>query len=115
MAGSIQRRAKGSWQIGYNGPPDTTGQRSQISETICGSKVGDRLLRERLSATDRARLGLTGKNVVPHLSRLSLEKAIENSIRAGPLIMAPSFTTLIAGPGSERYRQRLTSEVTDPN
>lgn len=53
VRGSIQKRAKGSWQIRYDGPPDPEGKRKQVSETIHGTKVNaDRVMRERLVAVD---------------------------------------------------------------
>lgn len=53
MNGSIRQRSKGSWQIRYDGPPDTKRQRKYISETIQGTKRGaERVLRERLAAIE---------------------------------------------------------------
>ena len=38
MNGSIRARSKGSWQIRYEGPSDTTGMRKYLSETVKGTK-----------------------------------------------------------------------------
>ena len=38
MRGSIRQRSKGSWQIRYEGPPDATGTRKYLSETVRGTR-----------------------------------------------------------------------------
>ena len=53
MNGSIRQRSKGSWQIRYDAPPDGTGKRRFISETVKGTKKeAERVLRERLAAIE---------------------------------------------------------------
>ena len=50
MRGSIRQRSKGSWQLRYEGPPDSVGWRKQVSETVRGTrKEAERVLRERLT------------------------------------------------------------------
>ena len=51
--GSVRQRYSGTWQLRYDGPPDESGLRKQINETIEGSrKEAERVLRERLSAIE---------------------------------------------------------------
>ena len=51
--GSIKQRSPGTYQIRYEAPPDGSGDRRQISETIRGTKrEADALLRQRLAAVD---------------------------------------------------------------
>jgi integrase len=53
MKGSIRQRSKGSWQLRHEGPPDGTGKRKYLSETIKGNKKeAERVLRERLAAIE---------------------------------------------------------------
>jgi integrase len=53
MNGSIRQRSKGTWQLRYDAPPDGTGKRRFISETVKGNKKdADRVLRERLAAIE---------------------------------------------------------------
>ena len=53
MNGSIRQRSKGSWQIRYEGPADTTVKRKYLSETVRGNKKdAERVLRERLAAIE---------------------------------------------------------------
>lgn len=53
MNGSIRQRSKGTWQMRYEAPPDGTGRRRFLSETIKGSKKdAERALRERLAANE---------------------------------------------------------------
>lgn len=52
MQGSIQKRGI-NWRIRYDGPPDATGKRRQVSETVKGAKKdADRVLRDRLAAIE---------------------------------------------------------------
>ena len=54
MRGSIKQRSKGSWRLRYEGPPDASGKRKQVSETVRGTKTeADGVLRERLVAVER--------------------------------------------------------------
>ena len=49
MRGSIKQRSKGSWRLRYEGPPDASGKRKQVSETVRGTKTeADSVLRDRL-------------------------------------------------------------------
>ncbi|MCK9355769.1 MAG: site-specific integrase [Dehalococcoidia bacterium] len=53
MRGSVSQRYKGSWQLRYDGPPDASGNRRQVNETVRGTrKDAERLLRERIHAID---------------------------------------------------------------
>ena len=53
MRGSLQQRSKGTWRIRYDGPPEGSGRRKQVSETVRGTKTHDqRVLRERLFAIE---------------------------------------------------------------
>ena len=53
MNGSIRQRSKGTWQLRYDAPPDGTGQRKFVSETVKGNKKdAERVLRERLAAIE---------------------------------------------------------------
>jgi integrase len=53
MKGSIRQRSKGSWQVRYEGPPDGTGRRKYLSETVKGNKKdAERVLRERLATIE---------------------------------------------------------------
>lgn len=53
MNGSIRQRSRGTWQLRYDAPPDATGKRRFISETVKGSKKeAERVLRERLAAIE---------------------------------------------------------------
>ena len=53
MNGSIYQRSKGTWQLRYDGPPDGTGKRRQVNETVRGTrKEAERVLRERLTALE---------------------------------------------------------------
>lgn len=53
MNGSIRQRSKGTWRLRYDGPPDPTGKRRQISETVHGNKKeAERVLRDRLAALE---------------------------------------------------------------
>ena len=52
-SGSIRERAKGVWQIRYDGAPDIDGKTKKIAETVRGSKrEAERVLRERVGAVD---------------------------------------------------------------
>ncbi len=54
MKGSIKQRSKGTWRLRYDGPPDASGRRTQVSETVRGTKKdADTVLRERLVNIDR--------------------------------------------------------------
>ncbi len=53
MNGSIRQRSKGSWQLRFDAPPDGTGKRRFISETVKGTKKeAERALRDRLAAIE---------------------------------------------------------------
>jgi integrase len=53
MKGSVRQRSKGSWEIRYDGPPDASGTRKFMSETVRGTKAAaERVLRDRLSAIE---------------------------------------------------------------
>ncbi|MDA1270673.1 MAG: tyrosine-type recombinase/integrase [Chloroflexi bacterium] len=53
MNGSIRQRSKGTWQLRYDAPPDGTGKRRFVSETVKGNKKdAERVLRERLAAVE---------------------------------------------------------------
>ena len=53
MKGSIKQRSKGSWRLRYDGPPDASGRRTQVSETVRGTrKDADTVLRERLTSIE---------------------------------------------------------------
>lgn len=53
MKGSVHQRSKGSYQLRYEGPPDGTGKRKYLSETVRGTKKeAERVLRERLAAIE---------------------------------------------------------------
>ena len=53
MNGSIRQRSKSTWQLRFDAPPDGTGKRRYISETVHGSKaVAQRTLRDRLAAIE---------------------------------------------------------------
>lgn len=61
MRGSIRQRSKGSWQIRYEGPPDATGTRKYLSETVRGTRKDvERVLRGRLAAIENG--GYVPKN-----------------------------------------------------
>ena len=54
MRGNIKQRSKGSWRLRYDGPPDASGKRKQISETVRGTKKeAENVLRERLQAVEQ--------------------------------------------------------------
>ena len=38
MNGSIRQRSKGTWQLRYEAPPNGTGKRKYVSETVKGNK-----------------------------------------------------------------------------
>ncbi len=53
MRGSISQRSRGSWFLRYDGPPDATGRRKQVGETVRGNKSeADRGLRDRMAAVE---------------------------------------------------------------
>lgn len=53
MRGSLEQRSPGSWRLRYDGPPDVTGKRKQVTETARGTrKEAERVLRERLAAME---------------------------------------------------------------
>ena len=53
MNGSIRQRSKGTWQLRYDAPPDGTGKRRFVSETVRGNKKdAERVLRERLASIE---------------------------------------------------------------
>lgn len=53
MNGSIRQRSKGTWQLRYDAPPDGTGKRWFVSETVQGTKKeAERVLRKRLADLD---------------------------------------------------------------
>ena len=53
MNGSIRQRSKGTWKLRYEAPPDGTGRRRFLSETVKGNKKdAERALRERLAAIE---------------------------------------------------------------
>lgn len=53
MNGSIRQRSKGTWQVRYDAPPDGTGKRRFLSETVKGTKKeAECVLRERLAAIE---------------------------------------------------------------
>jgi integrase len=53
MRGSLEQRTTGSWRLRYDGLPDATGNRKQITETVRGTrKEAERVLRERLAAIE---------------------------------------------------------------
>ena len=53
MHGSLRQRSKGTWQLRYDAPPDGTGKRRLVSETVKGSKKeAETVLRERLAAAE---------------------------------------------------------------
>lgn len=53
MNGSIRQRSKGTWQLRYEAPPDGTGRRRFLSETVKGNKKdAERFLRERLASIE---------------------------------------------------------------
>ena len=53
MNGSIRQRSKGTWQLRYDAPPDGTGKRRFVSETVKGSKKeAEKVLRERLAVAE---------------------------------------------------------------
>ena len=65
MQGSIRQRSRGTWQLRYDGPPDTEGQRKQVSETVRGTrKEAERVLRERLTQAENGGLVAPSKETV---------------------------------------------------
>lgn len=53
MRGHIIQRSKGSWHLRYDGPLGVAGKRTQITETVKGSrKEAERVLRERLQVIE---------------------------------------------------------------
>ncbi|MDA1128989.1 MAG: hypothetical protein O2913_09855 [Chloroflexi bacterium] len=51
MNGSIRQRSnrqrsKGAWQLRYDAPPDGTGKRRYISETVKGNKKDAEIMKE---------------------------------------------------------------------
>ena len=51
--GSIRQRSSNSYSVRYYGPPDPSGRRKQVEESVKGTrKTAERVLRERLSALD---------------------------------------------------------------
>ena len=53
MRGSVNQRAKDTWQIRYDAPPTGDGRRKYVAETVKGTKKdAERVLRERLAAID---------------------------------------------------------------
>ena len=71
MRGSIRQRSIGSWQLRYEGPPDSTGRRKYLNETVQGTrKEAERLLRERLASIENGGYVLKNrKTVVEYLRR----------------------------------------------
>ena len=52
-SGSIRQRSKGSWQVRYEGPPDTEGERKLLSETVRGSRRdAEKVLRQHLGVIE---------------------------------------------------------------
>ena len=65
MNGSIRQRYKGTWQLRYEGPEDATGKRSQVNETVQGTrKEADKVLRERLLAIETGNYVARSKETV---------------------------------------------------
>ena len=65
MRGSIRQRSKGSWQLRYEGPPDSLGRRKQDSETMRGTrKEAERVLRERLTQAENGGFVVKSKETV---------------------------------------------------
>lgn len=53
MKGTIKRRSNGSYALRYDAPPDGSGKRRQINETVRGTKrEAEAVLRQRLAAVD---------------------------------------------------------------
>ena len=53
MRGNIQQQSKGSWRLRYDDPPDLSGKRKQITETVKGTKkAAEQVLRERLATIE---------------------------------------------------------------
>jgi integrase len=63
--GSIKQRAKGGYQLRYYGPPDSTGMRKQVNETIKGTlKDANAVLRGRLTAIENGGYVASDKETV---------------------------------------------------
>jgi hypothetical protein len=70
MNGSIRQRAKGTWQLRYDAPPDGTGKRRFTSETVKGNKKdAERVLRERLAAIENGGYVAKDKETVTEFLR----------------------------------------------
>lgn len=53
MNGSIRQRSKGTGELRYDAPPDGTGKRRYLSETVKGNKKeAERALRDWLAAIE---------------------------------------------------------------
>ena len=51
--GSVRERSKGKWELRYDGPPDASGKRPKVYESVRGSRRdAERVLRERLGVVD---------------------------------------------------------------
>jgi integrase len=74
MKGSITQRTKGSWQLRYDGPADATGKRSQVNETVRGTRrEAESVLRERLTAIEAGNYVARSKETVGQFMESWLE------------------------------------------
>lgn len=74
MKGSITQRSKGSWALRFDGPADATGKRTQVNETVRGTrKEADRVLRERLLAIETGNYVARNKETVAQFMESWLE------------------------------------------
>jgi integrase len=74
MNGSIRQRSKGTWQLRYDAPPDGTGKRRFISETVKGNKKeAERVLRERLTSVESGSYVAKNKETVAEFMQQWME------------------------------------------
>ena len=122
MNGSIRQRSKGTWQLRYDAPPDGTGKRRFVSETVRGNKKdAERVLRERLAAIENGGYVPRDKETVSEFMHRWLETyaATNTSLRTQhgyqayvrryivPYIGSISLQTLTARHVQEMYADLL--------
>ena len=84
MNGSIRQLSKGTWELRYDAPPDGTGRRRFLSETVKGNKKeAERVLRERLAAIENGGYVAKEKETVTQFLRrwLATYAATNTSLR----------------------------------
>ena len=111
MNGSIRQRSRGTWQLRYDAPPDGTGKRRFISETVKGNKKeAERVLRERLAALENGVYVVQDKETVAAFMQRWLETyaATNSTLRTQHGYQAYVTRYIVPSIGSIPF-QRLTA------